>query len=133
MPHLHAAGAGATVPVGRLAELLRDPAHSRDGASLLGGEPFAQPDGLLALVIALRARGCGHILAYSGYTYERLRAMAADQPALGAVLEQIDLLVDGPYVAALSAAAGPWTESGNQRILYVQASLMLGHPVRWRE
>jgi len=133
VPHLHAAEAGATVPVTSLAELVLDPAHSRDGVSLLGGEPFAQPDALLALVVALRERGCGHILAYSGYTYERLRAMAADQPAISAALEQIDMLVDGPYVATLSGAAGPWTGSGNQRVLDVQASLMLGHPVRWQE
>ncbi|HEY8884776.1 MAG TPA: 4Fe-4S cluster-binding domain-containing protein [Chloroflexota bacterium] len=40
-----------------------------DGISILGGEPFLQPDGLWALVQELRARGCFHILVYSGYTY----------------------------------------------------------------
>ena len=38
-PHLHPADAGSPVPVGRLAEALLDPARSRDGVSLLGGEP----------------------------------------------------------------------------------------------
>ncbi|MGI8424151.1 MAG: 4Fe-4S single cluster domain-containing protein [Chloroflexota bacterium] len=131
VPHLHAAEAGAAVPVGRLAELVLDPTHSRDGVSLLGGEPFAQPDGLLALVIALRARGGGHILAYSGYTYERLRAMAADQPAIGAALEQIDLLVDGPYVEALAGSAGPWTGSGNQRVIDMVTTRRCGRIVHW--
>ena len=43
VPHLHAADAGIVVSVARLADVLMDPAHARDGVSILGGEPFAQP------------------------------------------------------------------------------------------
>src|SRR5207244_915553 len=113
VPDLHPRAAGARVPVDRLADVLLDPGHERDGVSILGGEPFQQPDGLLALVRALRARGCRHVLAYSGYTYERLRRMAERQPAVGAILNEIEVLVDGPYVQALADGAGPWTGSGN--------------------
>ena len=91
--------------------------------SLLGGEPFQQPDGLLALVQALRARGCPHILCYSGYTYEALRRRANQQPAIGAVLDELDLLIDGPYVARRAGDAGPWTGSGNQRVLLLKAAV----------
>jgi hypothetical protein len=59
-----------------------------DGGSILGGKPFQQPDELLALVRALRARGCRHILACSGYTYERLQCLAERQPAIGAVFDE---------------------------------------------
>ena len=103
------------------------PAHPRDGISILGGEPFAQPDGLLALVQALRDQGCPHILVYSGYTYEHLRRRARRQSAIGAALDAIDMLVDGPYVEALADGAGPWTGSGNQRVL----ALTGGHPAPW--
>jgi len=96
---------------------LLDPSHHRDGVTVLGGEPFAQPDGLLTLVLALRSGGCRHILCYSGYTYEALRRQAEWQPAIGAVLDEIDMLIDGPYVAALADGAGPWTGSANQRVL----------------
>lgn len=92
-----------------------------------GGEPSAQPDGLLALVRALRARGCPHILCYSGYTYEHLRRRARRQPAVGGVLDAIDMLVDGPYVEALVDGAGPWTGGGNQRVL----ALKSGVAERW--
>jgi len=88
-----------------------------------------QPLGLLALVQALRARNCPHILVYSGYTYERLRRMEKRQPAIGAVLDSIDILVDGPYVERLAAGDGPWTGSGNQRVLVLEA----GVPRPWRE
>lgn len=93
--------------VTRLVQALLDPAYQRDGISILGGEPFAQPEGLLATVQALRARGCPHILCYTGYTHERLLRMAEQQPAIDAVLDQVDALLDGPYVAALAGQRGP--------------------------
>jgi anaerobic ribonucleoside-triphosphate reductase activating protein len=117
------------VPVARLAEALLDPAYARDGVTLLGGEPFFQPDGLWALVRALRARGCPHLLAYSGFTYERLRRMARRQPAIDAALDELDALIDGPYVAALAGTGGPWTGSGNQRVIDLAATRRAGRVV----
>ena len=108
---------GTLVPVDRLAAALLDPAFARDGVTLLGGEPFAQPEGLLALVRALHIRECRHVLAYSGYTYRRLRRLAERQPVIGTILDEIDVLIDGPYVQALAGGAGLWTGSGNQRVL----------------
>jgi anaerobic ribonucleoside-triphosphate reductase activating protein len=121
--------AGYLAPVGRLADALLDPAYERHGVSILGGEPFFQPDGLWALVRALRARGCRHILAYSGYTYERLRRMASRHPAVDAILDAIDVLIDGPYVAALADSTGPWTGSGNQRVIDLVATRRTGRVV----
>jgi anaerobic ribonucleoside-triphosphate reductase activating protein len=134
VPHLHPDDAGLPVPVDRMAEALLDPAHERDGVSLLGGEPFAQPAGLLGLVRALRARGCPHVLAYSGYTYEQLRRMARVRRAVGAVLDELDVLIDGPFVQHLAGTAGPWTGSGNQRVIDLVATraegrvVLLGEP-----
>jgi anaerobic ribonucleoside-triphosphate reductase activating protein len=108
---------GVVVPVDRLADALLDPAHARDGVTILGGEPTDQPNGLRALVRALRARGCPHLVLYSGRTYEALRRMGSWQPAIGDVLDQIDVVIDGPYVAALADRPGPWTGSSNQRVL----------------
>jgi anaerobic ribonucleoside-triphosphate reductase activating protein len=121
-------GGGRLVAVDRLAVALLDPAHRRDGVSILGGEPFAQPDGLLALVRALRDHDCAHILCYSGYTHERLQRMASALPAIGGVLDEIDMLIDGPFVAALAASAGPWTGSGNQRVIDLAASRRASRP-----
>lgn len=123
------AAGGHLVPVGRLADALLDPACERDGVTVLGGEPFAQPEGLLALVRALRERGCRHLLAYTGYTYERLRRMALRQSAIGEVLDEIDLLIDGPFIAALADQAGPWTGSSNQRVIDLVATRRVGRVV----
>lgn len=114
---LHSEEAGELVPVTRLAKELLDPNYERDGVSILGGEPFAQAEGLLALVNELRKGGCGHIVCYSGYTYEVLLEKAGVQPAIAMVLEELDLLIDGPYIESLADNAGAWTGSGNQRVI----------------
>lgn len=117
VPHLQSVSFGSLVPASRLADALLDPHYRRDGVSILGGEAFMQPAGLLALVRALRERGCPHILVYTGHTYEDLLARARLEPAVGAVLDSIDMLIDGPYIQALASSAGPWTGSGNQRVI----------------
>ena len=129
VPQLHEEQAGSMVSVERLAEALLDPAFERDGVSILGGEPFAQPEGLWALIQELRARGCAHILCYSGYTYEALRERATRQPGIGAVLNEIDLLVDGPYIESQAETAGPWTGSGNQRVIDMRETRRAGQIV----
>ena len=48
-------------------------------------------------------------------------------PAVGAVLDELDMLIDGPYVARRAGDAGPWTGSGNQRVL----ALTDGNPTPW--
>jgi anaerobic ribonucleoside-triphosphate reductase activating protein len=117
VPYLHPEDAGVLVDTDRMAEALLDPAYQRDGISILGGEPFNQPAALLGLVRALRIRGCRHILAYSGYTYEQLRRIARVRHAVGAVLDEIDVLIDGPFLKERTGSAGPWTGSGNQRVI----------------
>jgi anaerobic ribonucleoside-triphosphate reductase activating protein len=67
-------------------------------------------------VQALRARGCRHLLVYSGYTLRVLRRCAAREPEVGAVLDAIDLLIDGPFVAARANGAAPWRGSRSQRL-----------------
>lgn len=129
VPELHSPDGGSLVPVECLADALLDPTFERDGVSILGGEPFAQPEALLALVRTLRAHGCEHVLCYSGYTYEALLERAACQPEIGAVLDDLDILVDGPYVEALADSAGEWTGSGNQRVIDLRATRQSGQVV----
>lgn len=120
--------AGTVVPVHRLAQALLDPAFDRDGITIAGGEPFHQPEGLWALIQELRTRGCQHILCYSGFTYERLRRMAQRQPTIDTILDDVDVLIDGPFIAALADRAGPWTGSSNQRAIDLLATRDAGAP-----
>jgi anaerobic ribonucleoside-triphosphate reductase activating protein len=129
VPHLHDAAGGVLVSAGRLADLLLDEKYERDGVTILGGEPFAQPDALYALVKALRSKNCPHIVCYSGYTLEVLREKAVKQTAISEVLNEIDVLIDGAYVESLSSSAGLWTGSGNQHVIDLRASAKHGEVV----
>jgi len=46
-----------------------------------------------------------------------------------AVLDAVDILIDGPYIEALSDGAGPWTGSGNQRVIDLAATRQAGQVV----
>ena len=121
------------MPAEVLADALLDPTYQRDGISVVGGEPMLQPDGLLALLRALRERGCLHILVYSGYTYERLQRMAEKQTAIWDVLDDVNVLIDGPFVSALVEGAGPWIGSRNQRVIDLVATRQSGRVVLLEE
>lgn len=108
---------GRTVEVEQLAAALLDSAYHRDGVTIIGGEPFAQPQALANLLVALRNIQPGvHVTCYTGYRYETLRA---DMQARGFafIFELINCLIDGPYAEKQTATAGAWTGSGNQRVI----------------
>jgi anaerobic ribonucleoside-triphosphate reductase activating protein len=120
VPASHPLDAGAVLRVDVLVEALLDPAgEPRDGVSVLGGEPMAQPVGLAALLRRLKARGV-HTTVYTGYTLATLARQS--EPAVREALELTDLLIDGPFVPALANGAGEWRGSRNQRLIH--------HPAR---
>jgi anaerobic ribonucleoside-triphosphate reductase activating protein len=80
-----------------------------DGVTISGGEPFAQPDGLTALLRGLRKKGITDIIAYSGYPLAQLAQTAPEALAL------LDVLVDGPFMADQSTDS-PWRGSANQQL-----------------
>jgi anaerobic ribonucleoside-triphosphate reductase activating protein len=85
-----------------------------EGVTLSGGEPFSQAGALAELLDAVRARRPDFgAMAYSGIRYEALRRGGRDRRAL---LRRLDLLVDGPYVAARHASLR-WRGSANQRLI----------------
>ena len=97
VPQLHDRDSGVLSSVKKLAELLLDAEFERDGVTILGGESFAQSPALLALVKELREQGCSHIVCYSGYTLETLCEKAIKQLIIGAVLDEIDVLIDNTF------------------------------------
>ncbi len=101
-----------------------------DGVTFSGGEPFSQAAACSALGHAIRRRFPKlTIFTYSGYTFEQLLGMAAEDPAVDDLLRLTDMLVDGPYVAARRDLTLLFRGSGNQRILDVPASLAAGEAV----
>lgn len=82
---------------------------SPDGVSILGGEPFDQPEGLLNLLKILKNLKTRNILAYSGYPYEAIKMRFPKH------FEYIDILISGPYCENISNER-LWRGSDNQII-----------------
>ena len=108
-PTTHEAAGGRETTVDEIAAQL---AATRDieGLSLSGGEPLQQAPAAAALLDAARALGLS-TLAFSGYTLDEIREL----PSGPDVLAQLDVLIDGRYVAGDRLATG-LRGSANQRI-----------------
>ena len=88
-----------------------------------GGEPFAQPEDCLRLARIAHGHGL-NVWSYSGWTFEYLRDQGT--AAQRALLEELDVLVDGPFVLAKKDLGLRFRGSSNQRIIDVPASLAAG-------
>lgn len=103
------------------------------GVTFSGGEPFAQAEGFRELARALKGEGY-EVASYTGYTFEQLVSGTPEQKAL---LEEIDVLIDGPFLLAEKSLEISFRGSRNQRILDVKQSLAQGRAVsiqsgRWQ-
>lgn len=80
-----------------------------DGITISGGEPFEQPEALLALLGGLRKAMDTDVLVYSGFPFEQLAERHAS------ILKLIDLLISEPFDGAKGVSA-PLIGSANQRV-----------------
>ena len=99
------------------------------GITLSGGEPFYQAAALVELARRARAKGLT-VWAYSGYLYEDLLAGIPSGAAVH-LLEQVDVLVDGPFIEGLKSLDLHWRGSSNQRLIDVAESLKTGQVVEF--
>lgn len=95
------------------------------GVTFSGGEPFSQAVAFARLGRMLKAEGY-EVASYSGYTFEELLSGTRDQRAL---LETLDVLIDGPFLLAERSLELNFRGSRNQRVLNVPASLKAGEAV----
>ena len=89
-----------------------------DGVTFSGGEPFEQTAPLIEIAKAARKLDW-NIWCYTGYLFEDL---LNDSDKL-ALLKEIDVLIDGPFILSQRSLSKPFIGSLNQRIIDVQSSL----------
>jgi anaerobic ribonucleoside-triphosphate reductase activating protein len=101
------------VSVDSLAEkILSNPRNQ--GVTFSGGEPFWQAAALANLARKVKAGGL-NVMSFSGFTLEQLQSEYAPAGSQK-LLDQLDILIDGPYVQslALNSPDSP-VSSSNQR------------------
>ena len=100
-----------------------------DGITLTGGDPLCQPEPCLVLAEAAKALGLT-VWAYTGYTWESLLSEA--DPARMALLNAVDVLVDGPFLLAEKSLELKFCGSRNQRLIDVPQSLAAQKVILWQ-
>ncbi len=94
-------------------ELLVEPVR---GLTISGGEPMLQAAALTRLVQLARKRQSLDVICYTGFVYEDLLSLC--QPAIQRFLFEIDILIDGQYIASQDDQQG-LRGSSNQRIIHL--------------
>lgn len=128
-PETHPAEGGREVTVEALAGQMRSN-PLLDGLTLSGGDPFLQGEACASLARMAHMGGL-NVWTYTGYTYEAL--LAGGDPAHLALLEETDVLVDGPFVMSLRSHTAKFRGSENQRLIDVKKSRAAGRVILWEE
>ena len=99
-----------------------------DGITFTGGHPLAEYNRPMVYLLVNKCRDLypnKNIWMYTGYTWEEIQNM----PDAKAIVDQIDVLVDGKFVLYLKDNSLEWCGSSNQRVIDVKKSLDKGEVV----
>ncbi len=112
-PTTHDSTGGQTIDTIDLVKRILAQSQAIDGVTISGGEPTEQPDAMLDLLTRLGDLQLSRMM-FSGRTLEYIRTM----PRGPAILDQLDLLIAGPYVQSAPSSL-PLLGSQNQRIHFL--------------
>lgn len=90
-----------------------------------GGDPMFQPEGFAELAKAIKVCSNKNIWCYTGFTFENIIRNERQR----ALLQFVDVLVDGPFVQSLRDESLLFRGSSNQRLIDVRRSLEKGEVV----
>ena len=111
-----------------LDELMQVIAYNEAPVTLSGGDPLQQPDGTRALISRIKHELGYNIWCYTGYTWEEI----VNDPKLFKVVQELDVLVDGPFKMAERDISLRFRGSRNQRLIDVQRTLDTGVLTLWQ-
>lgn len=120
-PQSHDFVGGYELTIGEIMDMVRDNALL-DGITLSGGDPFEQAHGFSQLAKLAKSEGY-HVTTYTGYTFEQLMNPAIAGFGWAELLQNTDLLVDGPFIASVKNGLLKFRGSENQRIIDVPQSM----------
>jgi anaerobic ribonucleoside-triphosphate reductase activating protein len=85
-----------------------------EGITIIGGEPFLQAPALAKVAKAMHENDLG-VIIYSGYTREFLEK---NSDCL-ALIQECDILIDGPFRVEQKSKTRRWIGSDNQEIHFI--------------
>jgi anaerobic ribonucleoside-triphosphate reductase activating protein len=86
------------------------------GITFSGGEPFSQAGPLAQVARAIHELG-GDVVTYTGYYLEVLQTLGNEDAGILELLQETDLLIDGPFVLEKRSLESPFVGSTNQRLI----------------
>lgn len=127
-PQTHDLSGGFEMSTETIISQMKD-SRLQKGITLSGGEPFLQAKALLPIAKEAKAIGFD-VWSYTGFRFEEL----LNEKKVGyqdriALLQNVDVLVDGRFVERLKSHDLLFRGSSNQRIIDVQQSLATGQIV----
>jgi anaerobic ribonucleoside-triphosphate reductase activating protein len=128
-PHLWPFDGGQEMTLAQiLAEVKEGRARGDVGVSLVGGEPLAQPEACAELCVALHESGV-HVIVFTGLTYQDIVSLVEAIPAYEVILDNANVLVDGPFIQDEYDARIAYRGSRNQRVIDLRATQARGRIV----
>ena len=119
-----------------------------DHLAIIGGEPLTQDKIHDLAQLCMKVKQLWpqkKIWLWSGYTWEKIYSLAYDDEVyrfsnnqwwdnphkyyLSKLLENIDILIDGPFIQEQKDITLKWRGSKNQRVIDVQKSMRQNHPI----
>ena len=124
-------GAGEELTEEKLQSIIREIKANPllDGVTFSGGDPFFHPEAFLLLLKRVKEETGMNVWCYTGYTFEELMEGFEAHPEWAALLQEVDVLVDGRFILAQRTLEARFRGSKNQRLIDVPASLAQGRAV----
>ena len=98
------------------------------GVTFSGGEPFCQPEPCAYIAQKLKAMNY-HLMAYTGFEFEKLLEMAEKDRHIMDFLNCLDIIIDGKFDIKQRSLELKYKGSANQRTIDVNESIKQGRAV----
>lgn len=130
-PETHDINDGKDFDIKEIFELI-DNLENQDGITFSGGDPMMQPKACYEIAKYAKSKGL-NIWCYTGYTYEKLELLSKINKDIKNFINEIDVLIDGPFILKLRSLDCKFRGSSNQRIIDVKKTLEEGIVILYEE
>lgn len=113
---------GKEVSLDSIKKIIDDNPYA-DGITLSGGDPLYQIDASEEIAEYAKSKGLDVIL-YTGFLFEEVLEMTKTNERLKELLNNVDTLIDGPFILEQRHLSLKFRGSSNQRIIDVKKSLL---------